>query len=311
MHDGMLDKVALWDLASRQHGALHIGQVLDLGVSHAHVGTLVARGDLVRAAPRVLVVAGSADTAERRASTAVLNAGADACLSHQSGAAWWDLPGFLLEPWQVTRGRRIKDGRPYGATVHEPRRFRTSHVILLRGIPVTSPARTIFDLASLPGMSPGRVARALDTAWAARLVGHGSLHAMLDDLSGRGRRGITVMRQLLEERGPGFVPVESSLERRFLWICEKFGIGGFERQVVLGDHEVIGRVDFHHQWQPVIVEIDSDRYHTSLLDRAADTRRDERLTAMGYTIRRFSEKEVWYRPESVAHELLAVLRAAA
>jgi very-short-patch-repair endonuclease len=307
----MQDKDALWDLASRQHGALHTGQILDLGVPHAHVGTLVDRGDLIRVAPRVLVVAGSADSAERRASVAVLNAGVGACLSHQSGAAWWDLPGFLLEPWQVTRSRRIKDGRPYDAVVHEPRRFLAMHVVLLRGVPVTTPARTIFDLASLPGMPLGRLARALDSAWAARIVGHGSLQAMLDDLSGRGRRGIAVMRQLLEERGPGFVPVESSLERRFLWICERFGIGGFERQVVLGDHEVIGRVDFRHRWQPVIVEIDSDRYHTSLLDRSADARRDELLTALGYTVCRFREKELWYRPEVVAEALLAVLRPAA
>ncbi len=120
-------------------------------------------------------------------------------------------------------------------------------VVRLREVPITTPARTIFDLASLAHLHPGRVARALDAMWAARLVDHRSLTQMLEHLQGKGRPGIRLMRTLLAERGEGYVPAESSLERRFLAVCERFGIVGFDRQVLLGDDQPIGRVDFVHR----------------------------------------------------------------
>ena len=307
----MRDLSDVWDLASRQYGALHVHQLLDAGLDHDRILTLVRQDHLVRAAPRVLAVAGSADTVERQAFVAVLNAGVDACLSHESAAALWDVPGFRVAPWQVTRARVIKDGGSYIARVHEPRRFRPEHVVRLREVPITTPARTIFDLASLAHLHRGKIARALDSMWAARLVDHRSLNLMLEHLQGKGRPGIRLMRALLAERGEGYVPPESSLERRFMVVCERFGIVGFDRQVLLGDDEPIGRVDFVHHAAMVVAEIDSDRFHTSLLDRAADARRDERLRAMGYLVLRFSEFDVWHRTDDVGSRLLRALSARA
>jgi very-short-patch-repair endonuclease len=303
----MRDLAPVWDLASRQHGALHVQQLLDAGLDHDGVLTLVRQDHLVRAAPRVLAVAGSADTVERRAFVALLNAGVDACLSHESAAALWGVAGFRMAPWHVTRPRVIKDGASYIATVHEPRRFRSEHVLRLREVPVTTPARTIFDLASLGYVHPGRVARALDSMWAARLVDHRSLTQMLEHLQGKGRPGIRLMRALLTERSEAYVPPESSLERRFMSICDRFGIGGFDRQALLGDDGPIGRVDFVHRAAMVVAEIDSDRFHTSLLDRRADERRDERLSARGYLVLRFTEFDVWYRADDVGRRLLRAL----
>jgi very-short-patch-repair endonuclease len=118
------------------------------------------------------------------------------------------------------------------------------------------------------------------------------------------------MRRLLEVRSVGYVPVESALEQRFLELCQRAGLLGFERQVPLGDEELVGRVDYVHRRCRLVVEIDSDRHHTSLLDRKADERRDRRLTELGYTVLRFREAQIWYDADAVVQRVRAAVLAA-
>lgn len=172
------------------------------------------------------------------------------------------------------------------AVVHEPVRFAPHHVVVLHGIKVTTPARTIFDLANLRNQHPKRTERALDTAWSRRLVSFTSLARMLGDLEGRGRRGIVLMRTLLEERGAGCVPADSNLERRFEELARAEGFAGLARQVELGDDlDRIGRVDF--------VE----------LDRRRDEKRYELLRSQGWVVESFTEDDLFFRAAEVRQRL--------
>jgi very-short-patch-repair endonuclease len=181
-----------------------------------------------------------------------------------------------------------------------------SHVTTHDGIPVTTPARTLFDLAAV--IHPKRVERALETAWSNHLVdGHG-MAAILDDLGKRGRTGTTVMREVLAERGPDYIPAESGLEGRFHDILRRDGQSPMERQVELGGDRWLGRVDFFDRQAGVIVQIDSERYHGSLIDQRADQAQTAALEAAGFTVERVTDFEVWYCADEVAERIRAARR---
>ena len=231
---------------------------------------------------------------------AVLDAGPGAVASHTSAAALWRLPGFLVTPVHVSRKKGTANCRSTLAMVHRPCLLPESHVTSVGDIPVTSLPRTLFDLAGQ--VHPARAERAV-----ASVVGKSPavlpvLHALLDELGEHGRDGVALMRTVLEERPIGYVAPASGLERRFIRILAEAGEPPLDRQVDLGGHEWIGRVDFVDRDARLVVEIDSATHHSSTLDRERDRQRDQALLAAGWqAVVRISEEEVWHRPtEAVA-----------
>ena len=112
------------------------------------------------------------------------------------------------------------------------------------------------------------------------------------------------MRELLDARPVGYRPPESGLERRFQRIIADDGQPPFRRQVDAGGDQWLGRMDFVDDI-PLIVLIDSDRYHASVLDQGRDRDQTERLEAAGFVVARFSEFDVWYRGAEVARHVRA------
>lgn len=154
---------------------------------------------------------------------------------------------------------------------------------------------------------PARLERLVDTVLAKSPSMLAALHAMSEELTGSGRAGMTAMRSVLAARPPGYVAPASGLEARFARILTEAGERPLERQIDLGGHEWVGRVDFYDRALAIVVEIDSDIHHTSLVDRAHDRRRDERLREAGWReIVRVSEDEVWRHP----HDAVAKVRTA-
>ena len=76
-------------------------------------------------------------------------------------------------------------------------------------------------------------------------------------------------------------------------------------KIVLAGEDWVGRVDFVDPERRRVIEIDSELHHTSLLDRAADARRDAAMADAGYQVVRIREHDVWHRPEEVVRRLLA------
>ncbi len=298
------------ELAARQHGVVARRQLRALGIRPDAVARRVARGRLSLESDRVLRVAGSPSDTASRVMSAVLDVGANAAVSHSSAAATWRLPGFRVDPLHVTggRGQARHDGSTL-AVVHEPRRLLDRHLVVLDGVPITTPSRTLFDLAGSPGVNPKQISRTLDTAWSRGLVSHASLTAMLDDLAARGRPGITLMRALLDERPADHVPPGSSTEARFQEVARSVGLGAFERQVDAGgDDGWIGRVDFVDRSRRLVVEVVDALFHGSLTDQRHDLVRWRRLEDAGWTVEVVDGFDIFHRTDELRSRLATLTR---
>jgi very-short-patch-repair endonuclease len=282
------------DLAERQHAHVATYQLRDLGMSRQSIWRM-RRSDAWQAVTsQVLVRRGAPPTFPGRLMAAVLDGGPAAFLSVAAGATYWKLSGFgMLHLRQIDVSRpRGGSRRPSAlARVHEVRDLGPGHVLVLDGIPVSSPARVVFELAACLRLD--RAERACDSALAKNLTTIPLLRQMLDEWADRGRAGTVAMREILERRPLGYVPPATNLESRFRYLAEKHGLGSFRRQVDLGGEEWVGRVDFLSERCPLVVEVQSEEHHAALVDELADARRFKLLGDAGFRVEPVWDHELW------------------
>jgi very-short-patch-repair endonuclease len=294
-----MDPVVL-DLAARQRGFIRTDDAHLLGVSDKSRRGWVKRNEWERDGKRLLHRTGSPLDNGARLMRAVLDAGAGTVVGAEPASAWWGLPGYDLREIVLLRPRGITGAASsFGATIHEVLDLSTNQVTVLDGIPIVRPERLAFDL--MASGNTKRAARAIETAWAKRLLSGASLRATFDELAGRGRKGTVAMREFLETHPVDWVPPASNLEARFASIMSGAGLGEWKRQIDLGASHWVGRVDFLHTRLPVVVEVQSERYHTALLDQAADAERKAQIEAAGFVVVEVWDIWVWHdRPRVIA-----------
>jgi hypothetical protein len=295
-------------LMAAQHGAIHRRDARRLGASNCVIRARLADGRWVEDLPGVLAVAGAPDSDERRLLACVLTAPNGSVASHRAAARLHGIPGFSNAPGEllVPRPRREKD-QVKGAFVHHTTRLPDWQRKLLNAIPTTTVARTLFGLGAVVPI--GRAERAVDNCLARRMVTIPALWRVLDDLAIQGRNGTCALREILMERGDGYVAPASELERQFLEIVRNAGLPEPAREVDLGDADQwIGRVEFVYREQRLLVEIDSNLHHTALLDVTNDHDRDNRFVAEGFRVLRFTEKTLTTKPRGVERTLRRALQ---
>jgi very-short-patch-repair endonuclease len=293
-------------LAERQHSLFTLVQARELGASRHAVGHRLAIGRWEELHDGVYRLAGSERTWEQRLHGLVLASGPVAAASHRSAAALLGIPGFerrgLIEV-VTPRPRRHRD--PEGL-VHRWRILPDHHLTVVEGIPTTRVPRTLCDLAGV--LHPGRTERALDSCLSLGIATPGTMQATFSDLAGRGRKGTAVMRRLLADRTEGYVPPASELEARFRDLVRDAGLSEPVRQLDVGDGEDwIGRVDAAYPARKLVLELDSGRHHTAVLDRDADGRRDAAMGTAGWRVERITWRELTDRPDLVVSRLRQLL----
>ncbi len=289
----------LRNLAEVQYGLVGRRQAHMLGIGTAEIAHRVRNGDLIELSPEVLRIGGSAHSEATLAMAAVLDSPPGAVLSHRSAAAWWDLPGFTLDsPVHVTVPRQGVRSRGRLAIVHYQKDMPLDQLLVVRDVPVCSPALTMFHIAAVE--HPARLERAVDSAWSMRLLDGRTMTSLLERLAVRGRNGIRAMREILETRGPDYVPPESGNEARFEKILRRNALPVPERQVKVGDEFLIGRVDYLYRELGGVVEILSRRYHSSRIDIAADEARFRRLEGIDLPVLPIWDYQIWEQPDAVA-----------
>ena len=189
---------AMGELARLQHGVVTRRQLLALGMGRGAVRERLRRGQLHEVFRGVYVCGVRRITRRGRWMAAVLAAGEGAVLSHRSAARLWRLMPVAAEWPEVScsPGRVV---RRKGMVGHEVD-VRGDEWLVEGGIPVTSPFRTIFDLASVLGMR--ELERALHEAEVRGLRDRVSLPMLLERYPGR--RGARNLRAVLgSESRPG------------------------------------------------------------------------------------------------------------
>ena len=227
-----------------------------------------------------------------------------------TGARLWELwPRSVPDHVLVTR--RSAFDRPTLGVVHRVRDLLPSHVVVLDGLRVTTPARVVMDLAAT--LPRSQVARVLDRAWGKRLLTLGDVASVMHDVRGKGRRGVRTVEALLAER-VDLVAAETALELAFEAILRANSLPPMRRQVQLSDVEGwVGRVDYFDDDYGLVVFVDGDAWHRALSDERSDAGQQHRLVAAGYRVERFSEGEIKFRQHKVAarmRELRTALLAA-
>lgn len=285
-------------VAATQHGVVNRSQVVMSGMTPRGLARALEAGWMEKLSPRVVRVRGSAPTAHQRAMAATLDAmGGVVCLG--SAIALYDVGLFALEPVHVLTTRRPHRGTAHLGVVHSTTRLTGDDVTDVEGIPVTTPRRTLLDLAGR--LRPERVENLCDDLLRRRLLRLEDLHELVDSLPRRG--GLprqAVLRRIAEERPLAIAVPESRLERRFEEILADAGATPFERQVDLGDADGwIGRVDYVDRACALVVEVQSETYHSSLTDRRRDADRFDRLRRSGWSVLELTEREIWRVPRQV------------
>jgi Transcriptional regulator, AbiEi antitoxin/Protein of unknown function (DUF559) len=289
---------AIAALAARQHGVVTRSQLRDLGLSDRAISKRVAAGRLHRVHQGVFAVGHRRLPSFGAWSAAVLACGPGAALSHASAAALWDLRRSDAVYVDVTVPRTGRRTRP-GIRIHRPRRLPDSEVTTRRGSPLTTPARTILDLAAT--LSPSRLEHLLDRAEIQELTDYPSLDAIAR--AHPGHHGAAKLQRELRTNYAGTNLTRSDLEILFKDVCARHGLPA--PQI---NHRVAGKeVDFLFGDARLIVETDSWRYHKTRRAFEDDRVRDVLTLRAGYRTLRFTDRQLQRAPGAVAAAIAAVL----
>jgi very-short-patch-repair endonuclease len=283
----------LWALAEAQHGVVARRQLLERGMHPQAVKHRLATGRLHRLWPGVYAVGRPGVTRRGRWMAATL-----ACRGILAGesaaalAAMGDCERRLIEVI-VPPGART---RLAGISPREAQLL-AAHVGAIDGIPVTSPARTLLDLART--RSRHDLETAINEAVKLDLIDPETLRAALGDFAGVA--GAAALRATLDVRT--FVLTEAGVERHFLPIAYRAGLSRpLTQQWVNGF-----LVDFLWPALGLVVETDGLRFHRTAAKQAADLRRQQTHLAAGLWPLRFSHGQVRFEKGYVEATLADML----
>ena len=280
-------------IATGQQGLITHAQALRAGVSRQQLKTRLRSGVLIREYRGVYRVGHRAPTLEARYLAAVLACGEGALLSgHAAGHLWGLLKGTPPAPEVIAPTER----RVPGLKTQRSRHIDPRDGTVWRGIPVTTVARTLVELAAV--LSLDDLARACHEAG----VRHGTTPAHVESVLAR--RPNTAGRKKLGRVLRGDVRVTlSTLERRFLERLRQAGLPLPETNRPAGGR----RVDCRWPAQRLTVEVAGYRYHRSRHAWERDRQREREARARGDEFRRYTYGDVLESPRFMLDELAVLL----
>jgi hypothetical protein len=285
-------------LAGRQHGVVSRRQLRAIGLSETAIDRRVARGRLHPVHRGVYAVGHRVLGVHGRWMAAVLACGPGAALSHRSAAALWELRPIAATRIDVTVRTTARRKRA-ALTIHRSRNLPDEEVTVQHGIRVTTPARTLLDLAATLDRRP--LERALDQAEVQRLTDYPALDALAR--AHPSHRGASKLRRALTTHSAGTTVTKGDLEERFLALCDHHALPRPHCNTWVEGLEV----DFLFSDQRVIVETDSWRHHHTREAFERDRHRDAVHTSAGYRTLRFTYRQLTSAPRTIAEALRAAL----
>jgi very-short-patch-repair endonuclease len=285
-------------VAARQHAILGLDDIRAAGASKQAVAKWASNGRLHRLFPGVYsLIPPQLLSQEGWWLAAVKAGGPRAALSHgPAGQLQWLVDRRLSRALHVTIDDRTRR-QPRGIVIHRPRVIAPADFTERAGIPVTTPTRTVWDLAATD--LPSVTRRAYERADANGRIDRKRLKALLDACPGH--RGAGLVRQLLAQRRLPLEAIRSWLEGLLLHICSERNFPFPAVNVPLLGYEA----DFLWEREKFIVEADGGD-HLTQSQRDRDNERDAVHGAADYLVRRFSAAAM-EREAEIAREIASTL----
>jgi very-short-patch-repair endonuclease len=281
-------------LASRQYGVVSRAQLLGLGLNREAIRWRVRAQRLHRLHAGVYAVGHWALTSASHDLAAVFACGPRALLSHRAaGRRLRLLSGG--GPIEVTAPRGCK-AKP-GIAIHRTRQVHLDDRATEDGIPVTSVARTLVDLADV--LSDRRLAAAVNEAEVQRRFDLTAIEQTLARLPGR--RGRPRLERVLAAYTdtPGYTTTRA--EDVFLRLCNDHGLPKPQR-IAMGGYEL----DFYWPDARLAIEVDGGAFHRTRRAFHEDRRRDRRLAGLGIQVARVPWRDLTEGELALVEELKAI-----
>lgn len=298
---------AIAALAGRQHGVVSRHQLRKLGLADSTVTARVDSGYLQPLFRGTFAVGHSAVNRQARMLAAVLACGEGTVVSHGSAAeliGLWDTRPVLVDvippSWS---GREIQ-----GIRWHRVRLPEGTEVEIRDGIPCTSPARTLVDMAGRCGWASLR--RLVEQAAILRLLDVDEI----DRILAQGRRlGAPRLRAVLapwRSEGEPAPKLRSRLEARLLPRLVEEGLPRPRCNARLQIDGHLLEVDLLWEKQRLAIETDGEQTHGTRVAFQRDRWRDQLLVAAGYRTARVTWRQVVDEPGGVVRRIARMLNAA-
>ena len=257
-------------------------QLLDAGLSSTTIDRMLAAG-VLRVVHRSVYA-----LAHRRLERFGLHHAATLAIGNLSAVSYWDAAGGWelrpapTGPVHVTLPGRGGREKRRGITLHRAS-LEHGDWMLRDGLRMTSPARTLLDLA--PYLDERGLERALDEAHYRGVVSRATLAETL--ARNAGRSGVPALRRALAGHEFGSTRTESELEEAFVQAYRKHGGFAFRCQERFPPY----RADLFFPAQRVIVEVDGPAHRLGRR-RASDAVRDRVLAERGFPTVRVTDEEI-------------------
>ena len=267
---------------------------MDVGLSEGAINARVRTGALIRRYPGVYALAPSRQDAQARISAAVLAGGPHAAASYATAAFLWGFVTHYEPPPEIslTQG----DRRPRHILTHRCPSLQPRDVTRQHGIPTTTRARTILDLA--PRLSHKQLTRIINDA---RREGHIRPDALNDIIT---RNPLHPGTKLLTPFAESTVnPTNSSFEDDFLTFTAKYGLPTPLVNTMVNGYEVDAYFPEHN----LIVECDGYAFHKDRAAFESDRERDAHHLAHGTPTVRLTRERLTQTPDREAVRFHTIL----
>ena len=286
-------------VASRQCGVFSRMQVQEAGGDDGLIRRRVQGERWERVTQAVYRIRGVPHSYHQRLWIAVLALGGEAIVSHQAAASLHGMTGFPF-------GRHVVVTVPHsghwglaGTAVHQISDLVEHDVEPHRGLRITTPVRTLVDLAATCGFA--RLEVAFEDARSAKRVTMPEVWQTVRRVSRRGKPGMAKLTALLAAHGDGYVPPQSELERMLFRALDLGNLPKPRRQFPFPGRNPVGQcVDAAYPDTRLILEADGRRWHTRIKDLARDHARDNEAARAGWQTLRFLYEELRDAPGEVA-----------
>jgi hypothetical protein len=292
---------AIAELARKQHGVVGRAQLLELEMGARAIESRIEREQLHRLHHGVYKVGYRRINRKGWWMAAVLASGPGACLSHRSAAR---LLGFFPpgSEWVEVTCPSGSRTRRNGIISHQSEIAEDERTVVDE-VPVTSPFRTIFDLAGV--LELRALERTFHEAEVRGLTDRVSLPMLLERYPGR--RGAKNLRAILGSDEPVGI-TRNDFEEAFLALIDACGL---PRPRMNADLAVRGRffeIDALWERERFAVELDSRSVHGTKKRFESDRQRDRILVAEGWKTMRVTWQQLQEEPEEIAADLRLALR---